>query len=77
MPRLIEIGGSLAYRDLFEQVYLDALVRCGTEVSLTGAQGLLQQQVNRQPESRRLRRQADAVLRALGLPVAQHARAPH
>ncbi|MEJ8824616.1 tetratricopeptide repeat protein [Variovorax humicola] len=77
LPRLIEIGGSHAQRDLFEQVYLDALVRCGTEVSLTGAQGLLQQQVNRQPESRRLRRQADAVLRALGLPVAQHARAPH
>ena len=77
LPRLIEIGGSHAQRDLFEQVYLDALVRCGTEVSLTGAQGLLQQQVNRQPESRRLRRQADAVLRALGLPVAQHARPPH
>jgi hypothetical protein len=68
LPRLMEIGGSHAQRDLFEQVYLDALVRNGTEATLTGAQGILQQQLNRQPESLRLRRQTDAVHAALGLP---------
>jgi len=68
LPRLIEIGGSHAQRDLFEQVYLDALVRSGTAAALTGAQGVLQRQLNGQPESMRLRRQADAVYRALGLP---------
>ncbi len=65
---MIEIGGSHAQRDLFEQVYLDALVRSGTEATLTGAQGILQQQVNGQPESLRLRRQAAKVYRQLGLP---------
>jgi hypothetical protein len=64
---MIEIGGSHAQRDLFEQLYLDALVRTGTEASLTGAQGILQQQLNGQPESLRLRRQAAAVYRKLGL----------
>jgi len=68
LPRLMEIGGSHAQRDLFEQVYLDALIRRGTEASLTGAQGILQRQRNGQPESLRLRRQADAVYAALGLP---------
>ncbi len=55
LPRMIEIGGSHAQRDLFEQVYLDALVRSGTEASLSAAQGILQQQLNGQPESLRLR----------------------
>jgi hypothetical protein len=64
---MIEIGGSHAQRDLFEQVYLDALVRTGSEASLAAAQGILQQQLNGQPESLRLRRQAGAVYSALGL----------
>lgn len=67
LPRLIEIGGSHAQRDLFEQVYLDAMVRTGTEAALAGAQGILQQQLNGQPESLRLRRQAGAVYEKLGL----------
>lgn len=67
MPRLLDIGGSHAQRDLFEQVYLDALVRCGTEGTLKGAQNVLQQQLNSQPESLRLRRQAAAVYARLGL----------
>ncbi len=67
LPRLIEIGGSHAQRDLFEQVHLDALIRSGTEATLTGAQGILQQQLNGQPESLRLRRQTAAVYRTLGL----------
>jgi hypothetical protein len=69
LPRLVEIGGSHAQRDLFEQVYLDALVRAGTATTLAGAQGLLQQQLNRQPESLRLRRQTAAVCAALDLPA--------
>ena len=67
LPRLIDMGGSHAQRDLFEQVYLDALVRSGTEAHLAGARGLLQQLRNRQPESLRLRRQGDAVYARLGL----------
>lgn len=67
LPRLIEIGGSHAQRDLFEQLYLDALVRIGTESTLAAAQGILQQQLNGQPESLRLRRQAGAVYARLGL----------
>ncbi|GAA4336905.1 tetratricopeptide repeat protein [Variovorax defluvii] len=68
LPRLVEIGGSHAQRDLFEQVYLDALIASGTASTLASAQGLLQQQVNAQPESLRLRRRADQVYAALGLP---------
>jgi hypothetical protein len=64
LPRLVEIGGSHAQRDLFAQVHLDALVRSG---NLGGAQHLLQQAVNGQPESRRLKRQAAKVYAALGL----------
>ena len=70
LPRLVEIGGSHAQRDLFEQIHLDALIRKGTETTLAGAQGLLQRQLNGQPESRRLRRQTNAVYAALGLPEA-------
>jgi hypothetical protein len=69
LPRLIEIGGSHAQRDLFEQVHLDALVRRGTARTLSVAQGLLQQQVNGQPESVRLKRQLDCVYAGLRLPA--------
>jgi tetratricopeptide (TPR) repeat protein len=64
LPRLMEIGGSHAQRDLFAQVRLDALVRSG---QLIGAQQLLQQQLGGQPESARLKRQAAQVYAALGL----------
>lgn len=67
LPRLVEIGGSHAQRDLFAQIHLDALVRSG---QLAGAQHLLQQQVNTQPESRRLKRQAAQVYASLGLGAA-------
>jgi len=65
LPRLLEIGGSHAQRDLFAQVHLDALVKSG---HLAGAQSLLQSQLRAQPESRRLRRQAAQLYAALGLP---------
>jgi len=69
LPRLIEIGGSHAQRDLFEQVHLDALVRHGSERTLSAAQGVLQQQVNGQPESVRLKRQLARVYAGLHLPL--------
>jgi hypothetical protein len=65
LPRLVEIGGSHAQRDLFTQVHLDAMVKGG---QLAGAQNLLQPQVRAQPESKRLRRQARQLYAALGLP---------
>ncbi len=64
LPRLTEIGGSHAQRDLFSQVYLDALVRSG---HLAAAQNLLQQQLRGQPESLRLKRQVGGVYQGLGL----------
>ncbi len=69
LPRLVEIGGSHAQRDLFEQLHLDALVKSGEPAQLASAQGLLQRQLNTQPQSRRLARQANAVYAALGLPA--------
>ena len=65
LPRLLEIGGSHAQRDLFAQVHLDAMVKSGR---LSAAQDLLQQQVRAQPESKRLKRQAAKVYASLGLP---------
>lgn len=65
MPRLVEIGGSHAQRDLFAQLHLDALIRSG---HLSGAQNLLQPLLAAQPESRRLKRQGTRLYAALGLP---------
>ncbi|MBC7603766.1 MAG: tetratricopeptide repeat protein [Ramlibacter sp.] len=64
LPRLQEIGGSHAQRDLFAQVYVDSLVRGG---HLAGAQHVLQQQSRLAPESLRLRRQATQVNTMLGI----------
>lgn len=70
LPRMLEIGGSHAQRDLFAQVHLDAMVRSG---HLQGAQNLLQPQLRAQAESKRLRKQAAALYRALGLADAKEA----
>jgi len=64
LPRLVEIGGSHAQRDLFSQVHVDALMKSG---QLAGAQNLLGQAVRAQPESLRLKRQAAQVYAGLGL----------
>ncbi|WP_440107604.1 tetratricopeptide repeat protein [Acidovorax sp. BL-A-41-H1] len=66
LPRLVEIGGSHAQRDLFQQIWLDALQRNGQWAAV---QNLLQPQVNAQPESVRLARQLGVVNAALGLPA--------
>lgn len=65
LPRLLEIGGSHAQRDLFAQVHLDAMLKGG---HLAGAQNLLQSQLRTQPESKRLKRQAAKLYASLGLP---------
>lgn len=64
LPRLAEIGGSHAQRDLFAQVHLDAMMRAG---QWGGVQQLLQPQLRGQPESLRLRRLAREAYTALGL----------
>ncbi len=68
LPRLAEIGGSHAQRGLFEQIYLDALIRSGQWV---GAQHLVQQGLNGQVESVRLKHQAHQTYSALGLGFAE------
>lgn len=62
-PRLIEIGGSHAQRDLFDLLHLDALWRAGRT---SHAQHLLQCRVNQQPESKRQQAQAARFYRELG-----------
>lgn len=64
LPRMLEIGGSHAQRDLFEQIHLDALMRSGR---WSAAQQLVQQRCNNQPQSVRLRRQARRVYSMLGI----------
>jgi len=64
LPRLAEIGGSHAQRDLFELFYLDALVRSGR---LAGGQNLMQQRCLQQPESVRIQQQASRLYADLGL----------
>jgi hypothetical protein len=64
LPRLMEIGGSHAQRDLFEQIHLDSLIRSGR---WSAAQQVVQQRLAGQPESIRLRYQAKRVYAALGL----------
>lgn len=64
LPRLREIGGSHAQRDLFQQIYIDALARGG---QLAEAQNLVQQQARLTPTSLRLQRQGHALAQALGI----------
>ncbi len=64
LPRLVEIGGSHAQRDLFEQMHLDASMRVG---HWSHAQHVLQQRLGAQPQSVRLKRQARRVYAMLGL----------
>jgi hypothetical protein len=56
LPRLVEIGGSHAQRDLFEQIHLDALLHSGQRPL---AQRLWQTRLGAQPESQRLKRLTD------------------
>ncbi|WP_295378869.1 tetratricopeptide repeat protein [uncultured Pseudacidovorax sp.] len=72
LPRMIEIGGSHAQRDLFGQIHVDALVRSGEARHLAQALDVVQPQRNGQPESLRLARLADTIHAGLGLPPVAH-----
>ncbi|HZH25843.1 MAG TPA: tetratricopeptide repeat protein [Azospirillaceae bacterium] len=65
MPNHILVGGSHAQRDLFEQVYLDALVRSGRHEE---AQQRLELRRLARPDVRHTHRQLAGVYAALGLP---------
>ncbi len=64
LPRMGEIGGSHAQRDLFEQVRVDALMAAGR---WSAAQHALQPAAAAQPRSRRLAARLRRTYRALGL----------
>ena len=66
LPRLPEIGGSHAQRDLFEQVTDDALIRSGR---LAAAQNRLEQRRAGNPRSAPTLAKLVAVYRGLGLPA--------
>ncbi len=66
LPQLSAIGGSHAQRELFEQIYIDAMQRLG---QLAGVQNLLQPRANAQPQSLRLRRRLREVCAGLDLPA--------
>jgi tetratricopeptide (TPR) repeat protein len=65
LPRLFEIGGSHAQRDLFEQIHLAALLRAGR---WTAAQQILEQRRAFDPDGVPLNRDLARTYQALGLP---------
>jgi hypothetical protein len=65
LPRMVEIGGSHAQRDLFEQIYLEALLAAG-RWSL--AQQVLEQRRAYDPDGVPLNRKLARAYQALELP---------
>lgn len=65
LPRIWETGGSHAQRDLFEQLWLDALIRAGR---LVAAQQALERRRGFEPMSVPSNRALAGVYEALGLP---------
>ena len=66
LPMLAAIGGSHAQRDLFDQIYLDALMRSGQWAT---AQQIVQQRLRGHPSSLRMKRQGERIYASLGLPI--------
>jgi hypothetical protein len=66
LPRLIELGGSHAQRDLFEQILLDAVIRTRR---LVQAQQMLELRLAHDPQGVPLNRMLAEVYRGLGLPA--------
>ena len=66
LGRMLEIGGSHAQRDLFHQLYLDSLIKSGSD---SAAQQLLEQRRSYEPNGVPLNRALAAVYARLGLPV--------
>ena len=72
LPRMLEVGGSRAQRDLFEQILLDAAIRSGRS---TIAQQLLEQRRSAEPHGVPVNNALAAVYAELGLPgLAEQAR---
>ena len=67
LPKLGAIGGSHAQRDLFDQIYLDSLMRSN---QWPAAQQIVQQRLRGHPESLRMKRQGERIYASLGLPIA-------
>jgi len=65
MPRMTEVGGSHAQRDLFEQILLDAAIKCGQTIM---AQQLLELRRAVDPHSVPINTQLAEVYAKLGLP---------
>lgn len=74
LPRMTEIGGSHAQRDLFEQVYLDALIRAGR---LVPAQQMLELRRAATPEVPATLRALSDVYGRLGLDARAQALLTH
>ena len=66
MPKLGVIGGSHAQRDVFDQIYLDSLMRSGQWAT---AQQIVQQRLRGHPQSLRMKRQGEQIYASLGLPI--------
>jgi hypothetical protein len=66
LPRLVEVGGSHAQRDLFDQIALDAAIRSGRIVL---AQQQLEQRRAQDPDGVPVNTALAAVYSQLGLPV--------
>ena len=64
MPRMMEVGGSHAQRDLFAQVLLDAHIRCGNAVT---AQQMLESRRRYDPNGVPLNRMLARIYEKLGL----------
>ena len=65
LARMIEVGGSHAQRDLFEQVYVDAVLRGGDR---SRAQQMLERRRAYEPDGVPLNRRLAALYAELGLP---------
>ncbi len=66
LPRMAEIGGSHAQRDLFEQIHLDALIRAGRA---SAAQQVLEMRRMYDPDGVALNRALARVYTEAGLPL--------
>jgi predicted Zn-dependent protease len=72
LPRLAEVGGSHAQRDLFEQILLDSALRGGR---LVAAQQMLERRRGADPDGVPVNQMLAAVYAKLGLPaLAEQAR---
>ncbi|MBS0393643.1 MAG: tetratricopeptide repeat protein [Proteobacteria bacterium] len=65
LARMLEIGGSHAQRDLFQQLYLDSLIRSGATIA---AQQLLEERRRYEPRGVALNRALAGLYAELGLP---------